>query len=133
MIRLLFIIFFDFLIIMNRKFKLNVSCKEFIIDQYKNKPIHEQLDIFINLYRGHITLNELNDLKNKKKYIRFLLFQDNQDTDAYMYAYCRDINLMSNNHKEKIDNLNINILGEINYSTIGCFFNVTNDWTITLV
>jgi len=107
-----------------RKFKLSVPCKEFSIDKYKYLPIDAQIPILVEMYRKDITKEELDDLVSHRKYVRLMLYQDGPDTDAYMYAYCRPIISLNEQHASYINGTSYNILGEINYVTKGFFFDI---------
>ena len=107
-----------------RKFKLSVPCKEFSIDAYKYLPMDVQIPILVELYRKELTKDEMDDLINHRKYVRLMLYQDGPDTDAYMYAYCRPMDSLNEQHAKYIKEKQYNILGEINYVTTGYFFEI---------
>ncbi len=107
------------------KFSLTVPHKKYDIDEYKYKSFEEHVEIYMNLYLKDITSEEIIDLKNHTKYVRFMCFQDSPILRAYMLAYCRNCSDMTDEHKNlaRIEDIPENhILGEINYSTKAFFF-----------
>ena len=110
-----------------RKFKLNVPCKEYSVDEYKYLSMRVQVPILVEIYRKDLTEDELDDLINHRKYIRLMLYQDGPDTDSYMYAYCRSIDTLNDQHASVVQEDNYNILGEINYVTKAHFFEIKGD------
>lgn len=97
---------------------------------YDIDDIKEQFDqhpkLYLELYRKDITSEEKKDLIKHQKYIRFMCYQDEPDSRAYMRAYCRDISDMQPLHYLKALELILNnqtsILIEINYSTKAFMF-----------
>jgi hypothetical protein len=114
---------------MQRKFTLNVPHQEYNVDLYKYiEMIDEQLEIFVNMYLSDIADQDLQNILNKKAYMRFMLFQDEPDSPSYMYAYSRPISDMTEYHKAILDCLDDKeVLGEINYATKGHFFALPRD------
>lgn len=114
---------------MNRKFQLNVPCLEYDVDKYKNiEMIDEQLEIFVNMYLADITDQDLQDVLNQKAYIRLMLFQDEPDSQTYMYAYSRQVSALRESDRTIMNHLDVKeVLGEINYATRGYFFSLPKD------
>ena len=107
------------------KFSLEVPHKTYDIDEFKLKSFEEHIQIYMNMYLPDITSEEIIDLKNHKKYVRFMCFQDDPTSRAYMCAYCRKYDDMTREHKELADIENIPmgyVLGEINYVKKAFFF-----------
>ena len=110
----------------SHKFGLNVICKTYDIDNYKKLSIDEHIKIYMKMYEPDMTFDELQEVKNHLKYVRFMCFQDDTNSRAYMFAYCRRVNEMLPEHiHEAQDILNKHpnmCLGEINYVNNGYFF-----------
>lgn len=108
-----------------RRFELNVQCKEYTIDKHKHLDIGSQIEEYVRMYGPDITPDELKDLRCHKKYIRFMCFQDSENSEAYMYAYCRPIDSMIAAHRKEADPWIVDgsVLGEINFGKRGYFFN----------
>ena len=114
-----------------RKFQLSVPCVEFDIDEYKHLSFEKHIDIYMNLFMPHIKDDEAATLRSHQSYVRFMCFQDDDDTKSYMYAYVRPISSMMPEHRQKaqVNTLMASeILGEINYATNGYFFSTTLEY-----
>ena len=106
-------------------FELNVPCKKYDIEPYKYL-FNEHIEIYMSMYLPDITPEEKQDLRKRTKYVRFMCFQDEDTSPAYMYAYCRPISQMTPEHLAEATALleqNLDMaLGEINYATRAFFF-----------
>lgn len=110
---------------MTRKWVLSVPSICYNIDAYKYLDISTHIEIYVRMHVPNISQEDKSALLAKTKYLRFMCFQDEEDSDAYMYAYCRDISEMSPDHyaEAAIDKLQEGYcLGEINYATSAYFF-----------
>ena len=82
----------------DHKFELNVLCKTYDIDDYKHLSMDDHIKIYMKMYEPDMTPDEINDVKNNIKYVRFMCFQDDDNSRAYMYAYCRYVYEMIPEH-----------------------------------